>query len=91
MRYDEMINVLRDAMNGKTVERRGRGCTKWEVVECPSWDFSNFKYRTKPALKDFWINEYKHCFSQAHQSGAEANLAACPNRIRCIHVREVEE
>lgn len=41
--------------------------------------------------REFWINEYPTFLSQMYLTKEAAERSKCPNRVRLIHVREVNE
>ena len=94
MTIREMIAVLEAAERGEAIERQAVDCccAPWILDKAPDWNFRCFNYRVKSKPLEGWINEYPDgpgsCF---HQSPEEADKYAQPERIRRIHLREVEE
>ena len=47
MTHDEMIAVIQAHKEGKAIQTRMAG-GKWQDINCPCWDFSQYGYRAKP-------------------------------------------
>lgn len=97
MTIDEMIAVLQEAGAKKSIQSRLLRCCcseaerEWADDPNPSWDFFRSEFRVRPKPIEGWVNVYPQAHPMFYRSLEEANDAASPNRIRCVHVREVED
>ena len=95
MTIDEMIDVLRAAQDGMTIQYRNKlsAGSWWEAEDSLglSFDFSGIDYRVKPEPREFWLNVYPHGSVCIHETEEEANRNRCGVTSRTIKVREVLE
>ena len=57
---DYMIATMQAAKEGKAIQRRHLHDTdaRWRDAPEPSWNWSTFDYRVKPAPRRIWLNWY---------------------------------
>lgn len=92
MTNQEIIAVVQAAERGEQIERQPKGYAVWVNHEKAGWDFVRNDYRVKPAPLEGWVNVYpNHICGDLHESKEIADKHAHSSRIRCAHVREVEE
>ncbi len=84
------IVVMQAHANGADIEYKSKSGGDWNRATTPTWDWSNAKYRVRPIPREWWINvEPGAMFMRTSEDAAKRN--AQPQRIECIHVREVIE
>ena len=95
---DHMIAVTTAFKQGKTVQSRRRHHrpgidARWRDAPEPSWNWSTYDYRVKPAeLRRIWLNWYptKKCRSSVcYDSREEAAKFACYEASQQIEFVEV--
>ncbi len=87
--FEEMIEVLKAAAEGKTLQCRGRSSDEWvdlEESDYCSWDFSYYEYRAKPEPPTLYFNVYQTpsggYWSSCYATEEEArNAATNPNGV----------
>jgi hypothetical protein len=91
-RAKELLPIIQAFAEGRAIERRLKNGSQWYVIEYPNWMHEDAEYRIKPEPpkpREWWINDYGNSLAIPVESRESADLCAGPNRIRCIHVREV--
>lgn len=79
--------IIQALAEGKTIQYYCGG--DWVDVGNPMLDGIGH-YRVKPEPREFWVNLYPNdAAHSAHRSKERADERATPNRIECLHVREV--
>lgn len=92
MTNQEIIAVVQAAEREELIQFVHKGFDDWQDVGAPSWDFLHCEYRVKPALVEGWVNVYPEGDGhRIHKSKDRADACYLNSRIRCVHVREVEE
>lgn len=94
MTNKEIIAVVQAAERGEVIEfrKRKRTMDAWFIASPPLWEFGECDYRVKPRPLEGWLNEYPTGGTSALYPTKEiADAKADHDRIRCVHVREVEE
>ena len=89
---DYMIAVMQAAKEGKEIQRRHlHGIdAPWIDTPKPSWNWSTFDYRVKPAEpRRIWVNMYDDRRGFAHPSREQANARADNYRVECVEFVEV--
>ncbi len=86
--YEEMLEVLKAAAEGKTIQCRSDPRDLWKDLEAheASWDFSYYEYRAKPEPLTLYVNVYykdadsddPRWSSTAYSDRATAKAAADP-------------
>lgn len=92
MNIPEMIEVLQAAKDGKEIQIWSPTLQEWVVPfeDKPNWNFAQCDYRVKPELREWWINIYPGCgIGVLHDTQADADAYSKPERLECIHIREV--
>lgn len=85
----EAIRILEAYRDGKSIQILVGEA--WMDEPNPGFNFYN-QYRVKPVPREFWVNIYagdRHKATRAHETRGMADEMAYPERIECIHVREV--
>lgn len=95
MTLREKIEVMLGAEQGKKIQgqRRATGSfeSPWALEENPDWNWAVFDFRLKPEPLEGWVNQYEAGPGSAfHDTREAADKQAGPDRIRCVHMREVE-
>ena len=62
----------------------------WTAACEPAWHV-DFEYRAKPALLECWGNVYPDSKPCYYPTKDAADSGAGTYRVRCVHMREVEE
>jgi hypothetical protein len=92
-RAKELLPIIQAFAEGRAIQWRASLYDPWITIDCLG-DISlaeGFEYRIKPEPtkpREWWINEYASRMD-AYDSREWADLYAGPDRIRCVHVREV--
>ncbi len=90
--YEEMIEVLKAAAEGKTIQARYDGNATWGDIEGhePVWDFSFYEYRVKPEQVTVYVNVYETDYgshwSYCYPTGEAARFAANDPKVVAIAV-----
>lgn len=84
------LHIIEAHANGEQIQYKGPVDTKWSDIEEPSFCGEN-QYRIKPKPREFWVNVYTNevGIGYGYASRKVADDCAAPNRLDCIHVREV--
>lgn len=93
----EAASVMLAAAEGKKIQWRNRGCnSNWSTFrprDTIVWDWSTYEFRIAPEPLECWVNVYPDGFRHYYDSKESADHFTGPidRRIRCVHMREVEE
>jgi hypothetical protein len=94
-RAKELLPIIQAFAEGRAIEwRGGQSYGHWLPVDCFDniSDDKDFEYRIKPEPpkpREWWINDYGQSLAIPVESRGLADNYAGPDRVRCIHVREV--
>ena len=91
MTTKEKAEVMLAADRGEKIRYRIHHTDEWYDVICqPTWNWSHYEYKAVPPKMEVWCNIYPEHVRAFHDSKKQADFAAGPNRVRCVHLREVE-
>jgi hypothetical protein len=92
-RAKEMLPIIQAFADGRAIQWRASLYDPWITIDCLSdislTNVSEYRIKPEPSKpREWWINEYASRM-EAYDSRGWADIYAGPDRIRCIHVREV--
>lgn len=94
MTNQDIIAVVQAAIEGKKIEQRWKYSpdSPWlEVLSPATWNFAHMDYRVKREPRTWWLNVYPDWACGVYPTNEAADNCAGPERIECVHVREVME
>ena len=91
---DRMTAVMQAAKEGKAIQSRHRPHRDidvcWRDAPKPSWNWSTFDYRVKPAEpRRVWVNTYGNRMGFAYASREQADANAGDVSTECVEFVEV--
>ena len=92
MTHDEMIAVIAAHRDGKAIQFRRHGDSKWTGYldgNSPEWLFSICDYRIKPEPLECWVNVYPNGV-RTYWLDEPSAIHHCGSLGRTVHMKEVE-